>query len=137
MAAEMVPAKGFVPAGREYLHGTFVFAGALFPTGNIKNGHLMIIETTKGGKPPTRTSSRAPMFVAVAVAFVGALAILVVDHGPWNRPQVQTAEVANYKTTGEAARAVGASVTPSAPKPELEPVAPGPKPAQPANPTPQ
>ena len=75
------------------------------------------------------------MFVALAVAIFGILAILIVDHGPWNRPQVQTAEVANYKTTGEAARAVGASVTPTAPKPELEPAAPGPKPAQPANTT--
>ena len=74
------------------------------------------------------------MFVALAVAIVGFLAILIVDHGPWNRPQVQTAEVANYKTTGEAARAVGASVTPTTPKPALEPAAPGPKPAQPANP---
>lgn len=74
------------------------------------------------------------MFVALAVAIVGFLAILIVDHGPWNRPQVQTAEVANYRTTGEAARAVGASVTPTTPKPALEPAAPGPKPAQPANP---
>jgi hypothetical protein len=78
---------------------------------------------------------RGPTFVVLAVAIFGILAILIVDHGPWNRPQVQTAEVANYKTTGEAARAVGASVTPTAPKPELEPAAPGPKPAQPANPT--
>jgi hypothetical protein len=75
------------------------------------------------------------MFVALAVAIVGILAILIVDHGPWNRPQVQTAGVANYGTTGEASRAVGASVTPTAPKSELEPVAPGPKPAQPANPS--
>jgi hypothetical protein len=75
------------------------------------------------------------MFVALAIAIIGILAILIVDHGPWNRPQVQTAEVATYRTTGEAARAVGASVTSTAPKPELEPAAPGPKPAQPANPT--
>jgi hypothetical protein len=81
-----------------------------------------------------RTTSRGPMFVAIAVAVFGVAAMLLVDHGPWNRPQVQTAEVANYKTTGEAARAVGAAVTPTAPKPALEPVAPGPKPAQPANP---
>jgi hypothetical protein len=77
-----------------------------------------------------RTTSRGPMFVAV----FGVLVMLMVDHGPWSRPQVQTAEIANYKTTGEAARAVGASVTPTAPKPTLEPVASGPKPAQPANP---
>jgi hypothetical protein len=75
-----------------------------------------------------------PVMAAMAVATFGVLAMLIVDHGPWNRPQVQTAEVANYKTTGEAARAVGATVTPTAPKPALEPNAPGPKPAQPANP---
>jgi len=84
---------------------------------------------------PKRTRSRAPMLAALAVAVFGVLAMLVVDHGPWNRPNVQTAEVANYKTTGAAARAAGASVTPTAPKAELEPTVPGPKPAQPANPT--
>jgi len=65
----------------------------------------------------------------------GVLAMLLVDHGPWTRPKVQTAEV-NHKTTGDAARAVGAKVTPTAPKSELEPNVPGPKPAQPANPAP-
>jgi len=53
---------------------------------------------------------------------------------PKTEDWVQTAEVANYKTTGEAARAVGAQVVPTAPKSEIEPAAPGPKPAQPANP---
>jgi hypothetical protein len=77
-----------------------------------------------------------PVVVAMAVSVFGLSAMLLVDHGPWNKPQVQTAEVASYKTTGEAARAVGASVTPTAPKAELEPTAPGPKPAQPPNPTP-
>jgi hypothetical protein len=81
-----------------------------------------------------RTRSRAPVMVALAVAIFGVLAMVLVDHGPWSRPNVQTAEVANYKTTGEAARAVGAQVVQTAPKPEIEPVAPGPKPAQPANP---
>ena len=76
----------------------------------------------------------SPVAVAMIVAVVGVLGILLVDHGPWNRPQVQTADVANYKTTGEAARAVGATVTPTPPKSELEPAAPGPRPAQPANP---
>ena len=80
-----------------------------------------------------RTLGR-PVVIAMAVAVLGMLAMLIVDHGPWSRPQVQTAEVANYKTTGEAARAAGAIVTPTAPKPVLEPVVPGPKPAQPANP---
>jgi hypothetical protein len=75
-----------------------------------------------------------PVLAAMAVAVFGMLAMLIVDHGPWNRPQLQTAEIASYKTTGEAARAVGATVTPTAPKPALEPNPPGPKPAQPANP---
>jgi hypothetical protein len=60
----------------------------------------------------------------MAVAGFGVLAMLIVDHGPWSRPEVQTAEVANYKTTGEAARAAGATVMPTAPKPALEPLSP-------------
>jgi hypothetical protein len=76
-----------------------------------------------------------PVVVAMAVAGFGVLAMLIVDHGPRSRPQAQTAEVANYRTTGEAARAAGATVTPTAPKPAFEPIAPGPKPAQPANPS--
>jgi hypothetical protein len=77
---------------------------------------------------------RSPVVIAMAVAVLGVLALLVVDHGPWSRPKVQTAEVANYGTTGAAARAAGATVTPTAPRPALEPAAPGPKPAQPPDP---
>jgi hypothetical protein len=80
-----------------------------------------------------RTLGR-PVVAAMAVAAFGLAALLIVDHGPWSHPQVQTAEIANYRTTGEAARAVGASVTPTAPESSLEPSAPGPKPAQPATP---
>ena len=76
-----------------------------------------------------------PVVIAIAVAVFGVLAMLLVDHGPWTRPKVQTAEV-NHKTTGDAARAVGAKVTPTAPKSELEPNVLGPKPAEPANPSP-
>jgi hypothetical protein len=83
---------------------------------------------------PKRAASRGPMLAAIAVATFGLLAMLLVDHGPWSAPTVQTAEVANHKTTGAAARAAGATITSTAPKPEIEPVAPGPKPAQPANP---
>jgi hypothetical protein len=83
---------------------------------------------------PKRRASRGPILVAIAVAVFGLLAMLLVDHGPWNSPKVQTADVANYKTTGAAARAAGATVTSTAPRPAIEPVAPGPKPAQPANP---
>ena len=81
----------------------------------------------------SKANRRVPLMVAIAVAVFGVLAMLIVDHGPWSRPLVQTAEVATYRTTGEAARAVGASVTPTAPKAAIEPAAPGPK-AQPNNP---
>jgi hypothetical protein len=90
-------------------------------------------------KPPQRwTLSKRrglhPVMFATAVAIFGVLAMLLVDHGPWSRPHVQAAEVANYHTTGAAAHAVGAQVTPTEPKAGIEPTAPGPKPAQPADP---
>ena len=75
-----------------------------------------------------------PVWVALAIAIVGLVAMLLVDHGPWSRPTPQPAEVANYHTTGAAAHAAGAQVVPTEPKPEIEPTAPGPKPAQPADP---
>jgi hypothetical protein len=81
-----------------------------------------------------RHSKRIPIAVAIVVAVAGILAMLVVDHGPRSRLAVQTVEAAKYRTTGAAARAAGATVTPTAPKLQLEPVSPGPKPAQPANP---
>ena len=81
----------------------------------------------------SKWNRRSPLMGAIAVAVFGVLAMLIVDHGPWSHPHVQTAEVATYKTTGEAARAVGATVTPTASKAAIEPAAPGPK-TQPNNP---
>jgi hypothetical protein len=75
-----------------------------------------------------------PLAVAIAVAIVGLLGMLVVDHGPWTHPQVQDAQIATYQTTGEAARAAGATVTPTEPKHLVEPIPPGPKPAEPPAP---
>ena len=79
---------------------------------------------------------RSPLVIAMAVAAFGVLGMLLVDHGPWNKPHLQTAEV-HYPSTKAAANAVGATVTPTTEKPAIEPDAPGPKPAQPANPVPQ
>jgi hypothetical protein len=78
-----------------------------------------------------------PVYVALAVAIFGILAMLLVDHGPWTRPHLQTAEVATYHTTGEAARAAGAVVAPtrpddSAPEPDQQ----MPKQIDPPNPKP-
>ncbi|MBR0869548.1 hypothetical protein JQ633_04195 [Bradyrhizobium tropiciagri] len=77
-----------------------------------------------------------PLVVAAVVATFSVLGMLIVDHGPWNKPRLQPAASANYSTTGEAARAVGATVTPTEPKAPLEPDPAGPKPVHPANPNP-
>lgn len=86
-----------------------------------KEGHT----TRRGGMP---------LAITIVVAVLGVLGMLVVDHGPWNKPHVKTAAVANSTTTGDAAREVGATVMPTEPKRQLEPDAPGPKPVHPANP---
>jgi hypothetical protein len=44
-----------------------------------------------------------PLVVASAVAAFGVLAMLIVDHGPLNKPKLQPAVMATYSTTGEAA----------------------------------
>jgi len=75
-----------------------------------------------------------PLVIAIVIAILGVLGMLIVDHGPWNKPKVHTAEMANYSTTGEAARAAGARVMPSEKKSPLEPDAAGPEPVHPTNP---
>jgi hypothetical protein len=85
-------------------------------------------------KNHTRRSGGMPLLVAIAVAILGVLGMLIVDHGPWNKPKVQTVAMAHESTTGEAARAAGAIAMPSEPSPRPEPDPPGPKPVHPANP---
>jgi hypothetical protein len=84
-------------------------------------------ENRANNEAHSKGSRRGPLMVAIAIAVSGLLAMVIVDHGPWSRPQVQTAEVATYQTTGEAAHAAGATVTPTAPKAAIEPDPPGPK----------
>ena len=84
----------------------------------------------------TKLAAMKPAWVALAIAIFGLVAMLLVDHGPWARAQAQSAQIAYFKTTGEAARAVGAKVEPTAPKSELEPDPLGPKRADPPNPEP-
>jgi hypothetical protein len=111
---------------REPRHGTFAIAAIYF--GERKSSgmaHSMSKEAKRG--------TRSPVVIAMVVAVLGMLAMLIVDHGPWSRPHIKTAEMANYTTTGAAAQAAGATVTPTEPKPQLEPIAPGPKPVHPAN----
>jgi hypothetical protein len=85
-------------------------------------------------KSLTRNRSFVPVAVAAGVAVFSLLALLLVNHGPWNRPVVKSPEVVPYSDTAAAAKAAGANVTPTDPKPAIEPVPPGPKPVQPAAP---
>lgn len=91
----------------------------------MMNDHSRETRARRGG---------APLAVAIAIAVLGVLGMLIVDHGPWNRPHVKTAVVANTTGTGDAARDAGATIMPTEPKPQLEPDAAGPKPVHPANP---
>ena len=77
---------------------------------------------------------RHPGVIALIVAAVTIAAMLIVDHGPWNRAKTQPAHVAMYATTGEAARAAGAAVLPTEQKSPLEPERPGPKTSPTVNP---
>jgi hypothetical protein len=108
--------------------GTFVTAMIYFTAGCTTPGSFSM---TKARSIPI-PRIHGPLAAAMAVAAFGMVAMLLVDHGPWNKPHLRTALV-NYGTTSAAARAAGARVTPTSPKPAIEPVAPGPKPAQPAN----
>jgi hypothetical protein len=80
--------------------------------------------------------SSGPLKVAIVVAVLGVVGMLVVDHGPWNKPKVQHPVIANYSTTGEAARAAGADIIPTEPKLQVEPNPAVPKPVHPVNPAP-
>jgi hypothetical protein len=71
--------------------------------------------------------------LAFAIAVFGILGMLLVDHGPWSRPVVSS-RAAGYRITSAAAHADGATVTPTPPKLQLEPVHPAPNPVAPSNP---
>jgi hypothetical protein len=77
---------------------------------------------------------RIPAIIALAVAVTGLSLLLLVDHGPWSQLKIQTGKMVYYSTTAEAAKAAGAAVSPTTRKSAIEPVAPGPKPVQPAIP---
>jgi hypothetical protein len=83
---------------------------------------------------PERKPTIGPPLVVTAIAGISLSALLLVNHGPWSRPKVQPAEFVQYSNTAEAAKAVGATVTPTHPKDPIEPTVPGPKPAAPAIP---
>jgi hypothetical protein len=92
------------------------------------------METPRSNESHAMRHGGTPLVIAIVVAVLGLLGMLIVDHGPWNKPKVHTAAVANYSTTGDAARAIGATVIPTEPKPRLELDPPGPKPVHPSSP---
>jgi hypothetical protein len=75
-----------------------------------------------------------PVIIATVVAVMGLVGLLLVNHGPWNKPKVQNETMIQYGTTAGSAAAVGAAVTPTEQKPEIEPAVPGPKRVAPAIP---
>jgi hypothetical protein len=81
-----------------------------------------------------RHSRTGPLKVALGIALVSVVSLTMLVRDRWHNPEVKPAEQAQYSMTGEAAHAVGAQVIPTDPKLSVEPVAPGPKQAQPASP---
>jgi hypothetical protein len=63
-----------------------------------------------------RGRTTAPAGIAVAVAVFGALSLLIVDHGLWNRPYVESSRA--HAATEAAVKADGALTTPTR-KPSL------------------
>ncbi len=77
-----------------------------------------------------------PVWVALAIAILGILGMLIVDHGPWARPHVHTAQLAtHHQTTKQSAQSAGAGVTPTKPRDAVEPDPSLPQQVEPANPT--
>jgi hypothetical protein len=105
-------------------------AAALYPsTGFAEETEQMSYALNRES---TMQHRREPLIASIAVAILGVMAMLLVDHGPWNVPHLKTAMV-NYGNTSAAAKAAGATVTPTEPKRPLEPEEPGPKRAQPVD----
>jgi hypothetical protein len=69
-----------------------------------------------------------PVWIASAIAAVCVVSLLVVDHRSWMWPQ--GGGMARYATTAAAAKAAGATVSPTVPALTFKSVAPYPKPAQ-------
>ena len=76
-----------------------------------------------------------PIIIAMVVAVLGLIGLLLVNHGPWTKPKVRNEAMIQHGTTAGSAAAVGAAVTPTEQKLELEPALPGPKPVAPAIPS--
>jgi hypothetical protein len=75
-----------------------------------------------------------PIIIAMAVAVLGLIGLLLVNHGPWTKPKVQNEAMTQHGTTAGSAAAVGATLTPTEQQLGLELAVPGPKRVAPAIP---
>jgi hypothetical protein len=60
--------------------------------------------------PDTHIPSR-PATIALAIAIVGFVSLLLIDHGPWNKSSAGNATMIEIGRTAGAAAAVGAVIT--------------------------
>jgi hypothetical protein len=80
----------------------------------IDHGVILKVVTTNicgSDQHTVRGRTTAPAGIAVAVAVFGALSLLIVDHGLWNRPYVESSRA--HAATEAAAKADGALITPT------------------------
>jgi hypothetical protein len=80
----------------------------------IDHGVILKVVTTNicgSDQHMVRGRTTAPAGIAVAVAVFGALSLLIVDHGLWNRPYVESSRA--HAATEAAAKADGALITPT------------------------
>src|SRR6202790_89794 len=80
----------------------------------IDHGVILKVVTTNicgSDQHMVRGRTTAPAGIAVAVADFGALSLLIVDHGLWNRPYVESSRA--HAATEAAAKADGALITPT------------------------
>jgi hypothetical protein len=85
----------------------------------IDHGVILKVVTTNicgSDQRMVRGRTTAPAGIAVAVAVFGALSLLIVDHGLWNRPYVESSRA--HAATEAAVKADGALTTPTQ-KPSL------------------
>jgi hypothetical protein len=54
-----------------------------------------------------------PVIIATVVAVMGFVGLLLVNHGPWSKPNVKNETMIQHGTTAGSAAAVGAAVTPT------------------------
>ena len=81
-----------------------------------------------------RRGGKGPVAIALVVAIVSVASLTMLVRDRWHAPEIKPATEAQHSTTGQVARAAGATVRPTDPSLAVEPKPAGPKRVQPANP---